>query len=156
MCRYAYTYNLVEEEGEVFFEFRNPDLSFIVTSVAPDSPEATDSQKAAAYAHDALITGLQGLISLREDIPAVDDPHLRQSDGFVDLSVVESAKLKLYELLQANDCSISQLARQLRKSRPIAQRLLDLSHPSKIDEIEKAVASFDMKLVHDWSIERAA
>lgn len=155
MCRYAYAYNLVEEDGEVFFEFRNPDLSFIVTSVAPDSPEATNPERA-AYAHNALITGLQGLISLREDIPAVDDPNLLQSDGFVELNVVESAKLKLYELTRANKCSISELARKLKKSRPIAQRLLDLFHPSKIDEIEKAVATFDMKLVHDWSIERAA
>lgn len=156
MCRYVYAFNRVEEDGEVFFEFCNPDLSFIVTSVAPGSPEATDSKKAAAYAHDALITGLQGLISLREAIPDVDDPHLRQSDGFVSLGVVESAKLKLYELMLTNDCSISQLARKLRKTRPIAQRLLDFSHPSKIDEIEKAVATFGMRLVHDWNTERAA
>lgn len=154
MFRYVYGFRCAREAGEVFFRFRR--FPEIVSSVGAGKFGVMTDTAIADYAHDAVITALQSIIALRDEIPASDDPGRLAADGFVSLSVRESMKLELYRLYRENCKSVADFARRLGKPETAARRLLDLRHHSRSAEIESAVEAFGKRLVHDWGLEQAA
>jgi|GEM_PF-3587938 len=154
MIRYVYAFRCVREEGEVFFRFRR--FPEIVSAVRATIFAKMTEEAVEAYAHDAVIAALQGIIATREDIPESDDSRRLAADGFVQLSVREAMKLELYRLYRENCKTVAEFARRLSKPETAARRLLNLRHHSRSAEIEEAVEAFGKRLVHDWGLEQAS
>lgn len=125
-----------------------PDTNETLLVTFPDIPEAVtfgeDEDEALAYAVDALETMLAARIDDREDIPAPSPIQAGQHG--VRLPVLTSAKVQLYQQMRAQGIGKAELARRLHQ--PIAQvdRLLDLSHVTRIDRIEAAFAALGKRL----------
>jgi antitoxin HicB len=58
--------------------------------------------------------------------------------SFVPLPVLAEAKISLYREMLARDLRKAELARRLGRHKPQVDRLLDLRHDSRLDQIEQA------------------
>lgn len=153
MCRYAYVFHREVEDGEISLNF--PRFPEIISSIDEETFGSMSKDEEGEYCHDAVVTALQAVIAMRDELPEADNPNLVRGAGFVHLSVRESMKLELYRLYKENCNSVADFARILKKPETAARRLLDLRHSSKPSEIEKAISAFGKQLVHDWSLEPA-
>jgi antitoxin HicB len=106
----------------------------------PDVPEvrATGEYEADALARarDALTAVLGDCIRRRRPIPRATRSGRRR----VGLPALTQMKVAVYEAMRDGDVTRAQLARRLRWHRPQVDRLLDLSHASRLDQIETALA----------------
>jgi len=120
--------------------------TFLVT--APDLPEVATFgetiEEALAHAGDAIATALQGRITDRRDIPAPSAPGRRQR--VVALPAIVAAKLALYRAMMETGTRKSDLARKLRVHGPQVDRLLDLDHNSRIDQLEDAARAIGREM----------
>ena len=115
----------------------------------PDFPEAHtfgDTPEAAlAHARDALATIIGEYIRMRRPLP-------RPSPGrpVVELSPMMSMKAELHGTMVAQGITKAELARRLELRTPQVDRLLNLAHQSRLDQLEAAAdalnASFDVSL----------
>jgi antitoxin HicB len=105
----------------------------------PDVPEAhtfgEDREEALARAVDALETAFLGYM---EDRRAIPDPSSFKSRSCVALPALTEAKLALYSAMRAGPISKTELARRLNCHLPQVDRLLDLRHGSRLDQLEAA------------------
>ncbi len=106
----------------------------------PDVPEARASGEyeadALARARDALTAVLADCIRHRRPIPRPARAGRRR----VTVPVLTQIKLGVYEAMQEGNVSRAELARRLRWHRPQIDRLLDLKHASKLEQLEAALA----------------
>ena len=113
----------------------------------PDVPEAhtsgDDREDALARAIDALETALMLYIEDRQAIPA---PSAVKRGPSVTLPALTQAKLSLYSVMRANRISKSELARRLNRHLPQVDRLLDLRHRSRLDQLEAAFRALGKQL----------
>lgn len=125
----------------------NPEGGFDVTF--RDVPEAIthgdDRDDALTHAADALETALSFYIDDRQSLPA--PTAARRGERMVDLSALGMAKTSLYEAMQAEDVSRSELARRLGCHLEQVARLLDLTHASKFEQLERALAVLGRRMV---------
>lgn len=125
---------------------RDSDGTILVT--APDLPEVTtfgdDTGDALARASDAIATALQGRISDRREIPAPSAP--RRGQRLVALPAIVAAKLALYQAMMETGTRKSDLARKLGVHGPQVDRLLDLDHNSRIDQLEEAARAIGREM----------
>jgi antitoxin HicB len=125
---------------------RDDDGTLLVT--APDLPEVTtfgqDVDDALARAADAIATALQGRITDRRDIPVPSAPKRRQR--LVALPAIVAAKLALYRAMMDTGTRKSDLARKLGVHAPQVDRLLDLAHNSRIDQLEDAARAIGREM----------
>lgn len=107
---------------------------------APDLPEVAtfgeDPADALARAADAIATALQGRIAERKKIPAPS--AARRGRRMVALPAIVAAKLALYRAMIETNTRKSDLARKLGVHGPQIDRLLNLDHHSRLDQIEDA------------------
>jgi antitoxin HicB len=112
---------------------------YVVT--VPDIPEVItegDSfEEAVEYAVDAIECVLAEYIRRRRDIPKPSRRSGRDIHA-VALPAVASAKLELYSALRAAGIGKADLGRRLGWRKTQVERLLDLSHASRMDQIEAA------------------
>ena len=112
----------------------------------PDFPEAhtfgDDKEEALARAEDALLTVLDAYIRDRQDIPVPS----RAGAPHVTLSGLVSAKLGLYGAMRASGIGKAELARRLGCHLPQVDRLLDLGHASRLDQLEPALQAVGRRL----------
>jgi antitoxin HicB len=105
----------------------------------PDVPEAhtfgKDREEALARAEDALETALIGYMEDRLPIPK---PSPSKRGPFIVVPALAEAKLALYSAMRAGRISKSELARRLNCHLPQVDRLLDLRHGSRLDQLEAA------------------
>jgi antitoxin HicB len=87
---------------------------------------------------DALETALIALMSDRSEIPAPS--RRKQGMDSVTLPVLSEAKVALYRAMLAAGVRKAELARKLGSHKPQIDRLLDLRHDSRFDQIERAFA----------------
>jgi antitoxin HicB len=117
-----------------------PDDNGTILVTAPDLPEVStfgeDSADALIRAADAIATALQGRITAREKIPAPS--KLRRGQRLVALPAIIAAKLELYRAMIETRTRKADLARKLGVHGPQVDRLLDLDHKSRLDQIEAA------------------
>ena len=117
---------------------KDDDGTLLVT--APDLPEVatfgTDVADALVHAADAIATALQGRITDRKEIPA-PSPRKR-GQRLVALPAIVAAKLALYRAMMETGTRKADLARKLGVHGPQVDRLLDLDHNSRLDQIEDA------------------
>ncbi len=116
-----------------------PDDSTVLVTFA-DVPEAItfgmDEDEALLNAIDALETGLSFYVDARKALPAASLPATGQKT--VRPSALECAKLGVYQAMTDQGIKKSELARRLGWHMPQVDRLFDLRHASKLDQIEAA------------------
>lgn len=119
-----------------------PDGDTVLVTFA-DVPEAitfgADEDEALLNAVDALETGLSFYVDARKPLPAVSLPAAGQKT--VRPSALECAKLGVYQAMTEQGIKKAELARRLGWHMPQVDRLFDLRHASKLDQIEAAAAA---------------
>ncbi len=105
-----------------------------------DVPEAitfgADEDEALLIAVDALETGLSFYVDERKPLPVASKPKKGQKT--VRPSALECAKLGVYQAMTEQGMKKSELARRLGWHMPQVDRLFDLRHASKLEQIEAA------------------
>ncbi|MGA2185381.1 MAG: type II toxin-antitoxin system HicB family antitoxin [Bryobacteraceae bacterium] len=113
----------------------------------PDVPEAHtfggDREEALARAVDALETALMGYVEDRQTIPG---PSPFRRGPYVVLPALTEAKLALYSAMRVARISKTELARRLNCHLPQVDRLLDLGHSSRLDQLEVAFRAMGKQL----------
>jgi antitoxin HicB len=103
-----------------------------------------DEGEALERAVDALETYLMAVIEDREEIP---EPRRRSARGkAITLPVLTEAKLALYREMRAANVGKAELARRLHCHLPQIDRLLDLGHASRLDQLEAALLAVGKRL----------
>lgn len=114
----------------------------------PDFPEAhtfgEDESDALERAKDALATVIDAYIKDRRDIPS---PSALVARHRVTVPALVEAKVRLYETMRAEKVNKSELARRLDWHLPQVDRLLAMTHASKLEQIESAFAVMGKRLV---------
>ncbi len=95
-----------------------------------------DRASARAHAVEAIETMLIGYMADHRNIPLPDSPGRGE---FVTLPALTEAKLGLYQAMLAPRVAKSELGRRLGIHRQQVDRLLDLCHSSRIEQIEAAL-----------------
>ena len=123
-----------------------PDDNDTVLVTFPDFPEATtfgeDREDALLRAVDALETAIQGRIGDREEVPLPDAAAALA----VELSIQASLKVLLYRAMRERDVRKANLARHLGWKAPQVDRLFDLRHASRLDQLEAAFAALGKRI----------
>lgn len=111
--------------------------AFLVTF--PDVPEAitfgTTEAEALTMAVDALESGLSFYVDARRPLPV---PTVRPDLPSVRPSALESIKLAVYQEMMNQGIRKADLARRLGWKAPQVDRLFDLGHASRLDQLEAA------------------
>lgn len=114
-----------------------------------DVPEAITygdtAEKAAARAVDALETTLSFYIDERKPLPAPSRP--KRGERAIHLSAVGMAKTELYAAMRAAGVGRAELARRMGCHLEQVARLLDLTHESKFEQIERALAAVGRRMI---------
>ena len=115
-----------------------PEGGYVVTF--PDVPEAItqgeDEDEALLYAIDALETALSFYVDDRRPLP--EPGKATRGQRTVRPSALECAKLGVYRAMTEQGIKKSELARRLGWHMPQVDRLFDLKHASRLDQIEAA------------------
>jgi antitoxin HicB len=105
-----------------------------------DVPEAITFGKtevdALSNAVDALETGLSFYVDARKPLPKPS--KAKRGQKLISPSALESAKLGVYQAMMDQGIKKAELARRLGWHMPQIDRLFDLKHSSKFDQIEAA------------------
>lgn len=114
----------------------------------PDFPEAhtfgDDINDALRHAQDALATVIDAYIKDRRDIPL---PSAVMAKYRVTLPALVEAKVRLYEAMRAAKVGKSELARRLDWHLPQVDRLLEMTHGSRLEQLESAFRAIGKRLV---------
>ena len=126
-----------------------PDTNDTILVSFPDFPEAhtfgDDEKEALARAVDLLEDVLADHIENRREIPPPS--KARKRDRLVTLPVLTEAKVRLYREMRESGIRKAELARRLGCHMRQVDRLLDLSHASRLDQIAAAFAALNKRLV---------
>lgn len=113
----------------------------------PDVPEAhtfgEDESEVLRRAVDALETAFMIYIEDRRPIP---EPSPVKDHHVITVPVLSEAKLALYRAMISGRIKKTELARRLGVHMPQVDRLLDLSHASRIEQIEAALRAAGKRL----------
>jgi antitoxin HicB len=127
-----------------------PDTNGTVLVTFPDFAEAAtfgdDEVDALLRAVDALETVLAARIADREAIPA---PSPAAGRPCAILPALTAAKVLLYRAMREAGVRKAELAWRLGWHGPQIDRLLDLNHASRLDQIEAALAVLGKRLTVD-------
>jgi antitoxin HicB len=119
--------------------------TFLVT--CSDLPEVTTfgegEEDALRRAGDAIEEALAARIAHREDIPP---PSPTEGRRRVALPALTVAKIRLYQEARAKGITKADLGRDLGCHGPQIDRLFDLRHSSKIEQIDKAFRTMGKRL----------
>ena len=114
-----------------------------------DVPEAITEgdtvEEARAHAAEALETALSFYIGERKPLPKPG--AAKRGERVVDISAIGMAKTALYEAMLAEKVSRAELARRLSCHLEQIARLLDLTHASKFEQLARALAAVNRKMV---------
>lgn len=124
-----------------------PDDGTVLVTFA-DVPEAitfgADEDEALLNAVDALETALSFYVDARKALPAASKAQRGQLT--VQPSALECAKLGVYQAMTEQGIRKSELARRLGWHMPQVNRLFDLRHASRLDQIEQAARVLGRKV----------
>ena len=123
---------------------RDSNGTILVT--CPGLPEVTtfgeDRDDALLRAVDAIETAIQARIADRDDIPLPS----RKGKTFATLPAQTAVKVLLWRAMRAQKIRKAELAKRLNWHAPQVDRLLDLSHASRLDQIEAALKAVGAEL----------
>jgi antitoxin HicB len=113
----------------------------------PDIPEAItfgeNENEALKQAVDALETALSFYVNDRRPLPTAS---VIEGLPTVHPSALECVKLGLYAEMLKQGVRKSELARRLNWHAPQVDRLLDLTHTSRLEQLEKAIGVLGKRL----------
>ena len=122
-----------------------PDDNDTVLVTSPDCPELTsfgeDEEDALWHAVDALEEAIAARMQGREDIPEPSRGRRR-----VALPTQAALKVLLYQAMRRKRVRKAELARRLHWHAPQVDRLLDLRHASRLDQIDAAANALGLDL----------
>lgn len=114
----------------------------------PDVPEVHTEgdtmEEAMQRAAEALELALTFYTEKAKDLPTAG--ALKRGMRMVRVPALSEAKFKLYSALRASGIRKIELARRLKCSPSQVDRLLDIQHGSKLDQIEAAFAAIGKEL----------
>jgi antitoxin HicB len=120
-----------------------------ITVTFPDIPEAItcgySDEQAMEYAVDALESILSEYINRRLPLPRPSQPRGKDT-RLVRLPALAEAKLGVYGAMLEQGVRKADLARRLGWQKSLVDRLLDLKHASRLEQIEAALAALDKRL----------
>ncbi|GLQ87198.1 type II toxin-antitoxin system HicB family antitoxin [Dyella flagellata] len=93
---------------------------------------------------DAMALALQGYMDEREPIPAATEK--KRGEYWVSLPALDVAKVGLYEAMLAKGLRKADIVRLLGVHGPQVDRLLDLAHKSKLEQVEDALGKIGYRL----------
>ena len=115
----------------------------LVTS--PDFPELTtfgdDPDEALARAVDALEEAIAARVARRADVP----PPSR-GEGRAALPTLTAVKVLLYQGMKDQNIGKAELARRLGWHLPQVDRVLDVQHHSRLDQMDAALGAIGLRL----------
>jgi antitoxin HicB len=124
-----------------------PDDNQAIVVTFPDVPGAitygATVEEALTRAPDALLTVFDALVKDRRDLPA---PSPTRGPSIA-LPALETAKLALYETLRTARVSKAELGRRLDWHPTQVDRLLALTHASRLDQLDAAFRAVGKRLV---------
>jgi len=127
-----------------------PDDKGTLLVTCRDLPELTTfgrtKPEALAHASDAIEEALAARIAHREPVP---EGKRRRGGQFVAVPLQTAAKVALYRVMQDKGVRKAELQRRLAAHGPQIDRLLDVRHASRLDQIETALAAMGKRLVLD-------
>lgn len=133
-----------------------PDHDGGFTVTFRDVPEAITEgdahEEALLRAEDALESALAMYVAAKEALPVRSLPQ--PGEVTIPLSALGMAKAALYDAMREQGVSRAELARRLRWHLPQVNRVLDLRHASKMEQVEAALAALGLRLIVD--VARAA
>lgn len=101
-------------------------------------------QEALTEAVDGVITAIEMLFDDRRAVPLPSAPAADQL--LVTLPALETAKVLLWNEMQAQQLRKADLARKIGTHAPQIDRLFDLRHSSKLDQVEDAAKALGRSL----------
>lgn len=111
-----------------------------------DFPEAQtfgdDEEEALARAADALETVIDAYIRDRRDIPSPS----KVTGASVTLPSLIATKVQIYKAMRTQKIGKAELAKRLGAHLPQIDRLLDIKHGSKLDQLEAAAHALGAEL----------
>ena len=114
----------------------------------PDVPEAhtfgDDEADALRHAEDALATVVDAYIRDKRDIPL---PSAKITKHRVTMPALMEAKVALYNAMRSARVTKSELARRLHWHLPQVDRLLAMTHGSRLAQVEAALRALGKRLV---------
>jgi antitoxin HicB len=117
-----------------------------ILATFPDFPEAAtfgeDRAEALRRAVDAIETAIRGRMSDREDLPLPSSP----AGTAVELPMQTTLKALLYRAMREQRLRKAGLAKRLGCKPPQVDRLFDLRHRSRLDQLEAAFAALGKRL----------
>jgi antitoxin HicB len=93
---------------------------------------------------DALETAFIAMMSDRSPIP--EPSRIKRGMDSITLPALAEAKISLYRGMLSMDLRKAELARRLGWHKPQVDRLLDLRHDSRLDQIEQAFAALGKRI----------
>ena len=124
-----------------------PDGDTVLVTFA-DVPEAitfgADEDEALLQAVDALESALAFYVDARKPLPVPS--KAKRGQRTVHPSTLEGAKLGVYQAMMEQGIKKAELARRLGWHMPQVDRLFDLKHASRMDQLEAAARSLGRKI----------
>ncbi|MBF0136074.1 MAG: type II toxin-antitoxin system HicB family antitoxin [Magnetococcales bacterium] len=119
---------------------------FVVTfpDIPPAITQGEDRDEALLRARDALETALEFYIDDRKPLPV---PSPAGGHPTVRPNALVCAKLAVYQAMQETGVRKAELARRLHWHLPQVDRLLDLRHASRLDQVETALDALGLQVV---------
>lgn len=116
-----------------------------VLATSPDFPELTtfgdDRDEALARAVDALEEAIAARIHDRRDVP-----YPSQGEAYAVLPTLTSVKVMLYQGMRDEGIGKAELARRLEWHLPQVDRVLDVQHHSRLDQMDTALRAIGRQL----------
>lgn len=142
-------------EINALFEPDTEKGGFVVTF--PDFPwgvtQGDSEEEAMEMAADAIAMVINELIKRGQEIPRQSKVRGRKY-RIVRLPALQAAKTELYRAFSASGIRKSELARRLGIPKTVVDRLFDLSHNSRLDQVEAAFRVLGKRI--NLQIEEAA
>ena len=102
-------------------------------------------EEAIDMAEDLLRSIVEELMERGEDLPRVAK-HRGRNYRLISLPALQSAKAELYSMFRSSGVKKAELARRIGIPKTNVERLFDLSHASRFDQIEAAFRAIGKKI----------
>ncbi len=133
---WRYPVSLTTEGGQVLVDFLD----------LPAHTYGDDEDEALARAVDALTSIIGAYMRHRQPIPSPSAPKHGAIAPTVSLPPLLVAKVELYNTMLVQQVNKAELGRRLHWHLPQVDRVLDVRHASRLDQLEQALAAVGKRL----------